>query len=168
MEILKTSIDWTKAEMLSSAFFVLFGAMFISGSLGFWQLGKTDVARAYVIPALIAGLLLLILGVGLFIQSKERVTGFETAYNSDASAFVASEIERADQGLGQYRIAVFRVMPQIIAVCAMLLLFLEAPVLRASLIVTIAMMSVLLLIDTNASARLEIYQEKLRAVERAG
>ncbi len=168
MDILKTAIDWTKAEMLSSAFFILFGVLFVSASLGFWQLGKTDVARAYVIPALIAGSLLLVLGAGLFIQSKERVTGFATAYNGDASEFVASEIERADKGLGIYRIAVFRVMPLIIAVCAVLLLYLEAPVLRASLIVTIAMMSVLLVIDTNASARLEKYQEKLRTVARAG
>lgn len=168
MDILKTSIEWTKAEMLSSAFFILFGAMFISASLGFWQLGKTDVAKAYVIPALIAGLLLLALGFGLFFQSTARVTGFATAHNSDASAFVASEIERADKGLGTYRVAVFCVMPLIIAVCALLLLFMEAPVLRASLIVTIAMMSVLLVIDTNANARLETYQLKLRAVERAG
>jgi len=168
MDILKTAIDWTKAEMLSSAFFVLFGVLFVSASLGFWQLGKTEIAKAYVIPALIAGLLLLILGIGLFIQNKERVTGFATAYNSDASAFVASEIERADKGLGVYRIAVLHVMPLIIVVCAVSLRFLEAPVLRASLAVTIALMSVLLLLDTNANARLETYQEKLRAVERAG
>ena len=121
-----------------------------------------------MIPALIAGSLLLVLGAGLFIQSKERVTGFAAAYNGDASEFVASEIERADKGFGIYRIAVFRVIPLIIAICAVLLLFLETPVLRASLIVTIAMMSVLLVIDTNASARLEIYQEKLRTVARAG
>jgi hypothetical protein len=121
-----------------------------------------------VIPALIAGLLLVTLGSGLLYQSLNRVTGFVTAYNSDASEFVASEVTRADQVLNQYRIAVFHVIPLIIAVCAVLLLFLEGPVLRASLIVTIAMMSVLLMIDTNANARLETYREILRAAERAG
>lgn len=168
MDILKTALDWTKAEMLSSAVFILFGAIFVSASLGFWKLGKTDVAQAYVIPALIAGLLLVTLGSGLLYQSLNRVTGFVTAYNSDASEFVASEVTRADQVLNQYRIAVFHVIPLIIAVCAVLLLFLEGPVLRASLIVTIAMMSVLLMIDTNANARLETYREILRAAERAG
>ncbi|MEP3329717.1 hypothetical protein [Sedimentitalea sp.] len=165
MDILKSATEWTKAEMLSSSFFILFGLSFALASLGFWRLGKTDVAQAYVIPALIAGVLLLILGAGLFVQSKERVTGFATAYNSDASTFIASETERTDKGLGIYRIAVFRVMPLIIAVFAVLLLFLEAPVLRASLIVTIAMMSALLLVDTNANARLEAYKEKLLSVE---
>ncbi len=88
MDILKTAIDWTKAEMLSSSFFILFGATFLLASYGFWHLGKTDVARAYVIPASVAGGLLLIIGVGIFVQSYGRITGFAQAYEADASAFL--------------------------------------------------------------------------------
>ena len=83
MDILKTAIDWTRAEMASSAVFVLFGLVFIASSIGFWQLGKTDVAKAYVVPTLIAGTLLLILGSGLLLQSYGRVTSFAEAFNAD-------------------------------------------------------------------------------------
>ncbi|WP_222435302.1 hypothetical protein [Puniceibacterium confluentis] len=60
MDIVKTATDWTRAEMLSSSFFILFGLSFLLASFGFWQLGRTDIARAYVVPMLVAGTLILI------------------------------------------------------------------------------------------------------------
>ncbi|SNS50559.1 hypothetical protein [Tropicimonas sediminicola] len=165
MDILKTATDWTKAEMVSSAFFVLFGLCFILASLGFWQLGKTDVSKAYVVPTLVAGSLLLIIGLGIFLPGFWRVSSFAEAYNSDAAGFVASEIRRADKVLNDYRIAVFRVIPLIISVCALAILLFEAPIWRASLVTTIAMMAAILMIDTNANARLEAYREHLSAAE---
>lgn len=165
MHILKTATDWAKAEMFSSAFSILFSSLFLLASRGFWQLGKTDVAKAYVIPALVAGSLFLIIGLGIFIPNQARVTGFPTAYNSDAPQFIASEILRADKILNDYRIAVFRIIPVIIAVCAVLILYFESPIWRASLITTIAMMAVILMIDTNANVRLEIYKAKLGDAE---
>tara|TARA_Y100001933_G_C19004609_1_gene566021 strand:+ start:1342 stop:1518 length:177 start_codon:yes stop_codon:yes gene_type:complete len=33
-------------KQLSTSFFMLFGIVFMAASLGFWQLGKTDKARA--------------------------------------------------------------------------------------------------------------------------
>jgi ABC-2 type transport system permease protein len=166
MDILRTAIDWTKAEMFSSAFFILFGAIFLLASLGFWQLGKTDVAKAYVIPVLVAGTLLLIIGLGLFFPSQARVTGFSVAYNSDAAQFIATEIGRADKILNDYRIVVFSIIPLIITVCALLILYFESPIWRASLITTIAMMAAILMIDTNANARLEAYKAKLKEAEK--
>ncbi|MDD9746743.1 MULTISPECIES: hypothetical protein [Marinovum] len=161
MDILKTATDWTRAEMLSSAFFVLFGLSFLLASLGFWQIGRTDVARAYVVPMLVAGTLILIIGVGLFIPSQTRLTSFPAAYATDAAGFVADEIARADRVLNEYRIAVFRVIPLIIAASALAIPFVGAPIWRASLIATIGMMAVILAIDTNANARLESYREQL-------
>lgn len=35
IHILKTAMDWTKAEMFSSIFFALFGALFLVGSASF-------------------------------------------------------------------------------------------------------------------------------------
>lgn len=55
IDILKTATDWAKAEMFSSGFFVLFGLAFCLSSYCFWQFGKTDTAKAYVIPLLVAG-----------------------------------------------------------------------------------------------------------------
>ena len=51
IDILKTATDWAKPEMFSSGFFVLFGLAFCLSSYCFWQFGKTDTAKAYLIPS---------------------------------------------------------------------------------------------------------------------
>ncbi|WP_420861359.1 hypothetical protein [Algirhabdus cladophorae] len=158
MDILKTAVDWTKAEMLSSSFFILFGIGFMAASLGFWQVGKTEIAKAYVIPLLIAGVLLLIIGLGIFIPAKARVTGFAEAYAMDAQAFISAELAKAERILGEYRIAVYRVIPLIVALCAVLFVVFSGPVWRASFVTTISMMAVIMMIDTNANTRLEAYK----------
>ena len=79
-----------------------------------------------------------------------------------------AEIERADRVLNDYRIAVFKVIPIMISVSALLIIFLNSPIWRASLITAIAMLAVILMIDTNASARLEIYKDKLTAAAGGG
>ena len=96
MEILKIAVEWAKAEVFSTRFFIFFAILFIIVSIGFWQLGKTDIAKAYIIPTLVAGVLLLTIGLGLFFTNKSRIKEFETAYNSDSSAFIASEIARTE------------------------------------------------------------------------
>ena len=63
--------------------------------------------------------------------------------------------------LNEYRIAVFKIIPLIIAVCALAIPYLESPLWRASLITTIAMMAVILVIGTNVNARLNAYREQL-------
>lgn len=166
MDILKTATDWTRAEMFSSAFFILFGIGFLLASLGFWQLAKTDVAKAYVVPTLIAGTLLLIIGLGIFVPSQTRVASFAAAHTQDPGAFVATELARAERVLNEYRIAVFRVIPVIIAVCALLFMVLDGHLWRASFVTTIAMMAAILLVDTNANQRLQDY--RLALVEAAG
>ncbi|MCU4177068.1 hypothetical protein [Carboxylicivirga sp. N1Y90] len=96
MDILKSASDWAKAELFSTPFFIVFGILFVAASIGFWQLGKTDMAKAYIIPTLVAGVMLMIIGFGLFFTNKARVSQFEKAYHADAPAFVQSELERAD------------------------------------------------------------------------
>lgn len=161
MDILKTATDWTRAEVLSSAVFVVFGLMFLAASFGFWQLGKTDVARAYTIPTLLAGGLLVILGVGLLVPSFQRIEGFAAAYGADSSAFVTAELARSEKVLNEYRIAVFRVIPLMVATCAILIMLLDCPLWRASLITIVAILGVILVVDTNAHARLEAYHTQL-------
>ena len=168
MDTLKTATDWAKDELFSTPFFILFGVVFLVTSFGFWQLGKTDLARAYIIPTLVAGSLLLIIGLGLFFTNKARIPQFESAYNSDPSAFVASELERTESTLKEYKNIVFTAVPLILATCAILLLFLNTPIWRASLITTIAMLVVILLIDGTASARVNNYQKKLLSIENKG
>jgi hypothetical protein len=102
LRFLKKSNDGTskignrvgKSGSIFNPFFILFALLFLIASVGFWQLGKTDLARAYIIPTLVAGLLLMIIGVGLVYTNTNRVTEFETAYHQDATAFIASEFDR--------------------------------------------------------------------------
>ena len=166
MEILKTAIEWVKSELFSTPFFILFGVVFLVGSLGFWQLGKTEMARAYIIPTLIAGTLLTTIGLGLFFTNKSRITQFKTAYNEDASAFVASELERANSTLKEYKNVVFTAIPLIIAACALGIVFIDTPIWRASMITIIAMLVVILLIDGSAHARIDAYNKQLKLVKK--
>jgi hypothetical protein len=166
MDILKIATDWAEAEVFSSAFFILFGVLFVLASLGFWQLGKTDMARAYIVPTIVAGVLLLTIGFGLLYANTSRITQFETAYNSDASAFVESELARVERTLNEYKTVVFKAISLIIAACALVIVFKSTPVWRASMITTIAMMAVLLLVDGTAHARIKAYGEHLVLVEK--
>ena len=166
MDTLKAATDWAKAEVFSTQFFILFGGLFVLAGIGFWQLGKTEMAKAYIIPTLVAGALLLIIGFGLFFTNKSRVASFPTAYKSDASAFVESELVRAERTLKEYRTVVFKAVPLIIAFCALVLVFIDKPIWRASMITTIAMLVVILLIDGTAHARIKAYHQQLLLIEK--
>jgi len=162
MDILKAATDWAKAEVFSTPFFMLFGMVFLVASVGFWQLGKTDMARAYIIPTLVAGSLLLIIGLGLFFTNKSRITQFEKAYHTDAAAFVDAELKRAEATLKEYDTIVFTAIPIIIIACALVLLFVSTPIWRASMITAIAMLVVILLVDGTAHARIDGYNKQLQ------
>lgn len=165
MEIIKTATVWAKTEVFSTSFFIVFGLIFILASVGFWQVGKTDMAKAYIIPAAVAGGLLLIIGLGLTYTNITRISSFEAAHNSDATAFVDSEISRVDGTLREYQTVVFTAIPIIIAVCALVILFINTPILRASMVSIIAMLTVILLVDGMAHARIETYYEQLTSVK---
>lgn len=161
MEILKAATDWAKAEVFSSQFFIFFGILFLLGSIGFWQLGKTEVAKAFVFPMLVAGILILTVGIGIFFANKSRISSFTEAYNNDAPAFVKSEIIRTEKSMKEYQTIVFKIIPLIIGIAAFLIIFIDKPIWRAISITTIAMMVVILLVDNNANARIEAYHEEL-------
>lgn len=166
MDILKTATDWAKDEIFSSTFFILFGILFVLGTIGFWQLGKTDFAKAFIFPTLVAGILLLIIGLGLVYSNKTRMAGFPTAYKSDTSAFVQSEITRAEETIASYQTIVFKAIPLIIVAAALLIVFIDKPIWQAIGITIIAMMVVLMFVDSNAKARMEAYHQQLELVVR--
>lgn len=164
MEILKTALEWAKDEVFSAKFFILFGIVFALASVGFWQLGKTDMAKAFIIPTLVAGSLLLIIGVGLVFSNTSRIKSFPTAYHRDTSAFVTSEIARAEKTMAEYQKIVFKIIPLIIVVAALLIIFMDKPMWRAIGITTIAMMVCILVVDSNAHSRMEAYHKQLELV----
>lgn len=161
MDILKAGIDWAKAEVFSSQFFILFGVLFILASIGFWQWGRTEVARAYIVPTAVAGALLLTIGVGIFFANKSRVNSFPVAYKENPTAFVQSEIVRTEKIMGEYRNIVFKIIPVIILVMALIIIFIDTPLWRAIATTTIAMMVVIILVDSNANARVVEYNGQL-------
>jgi len=164
MELLKLATEWAKSEVFSTRFFIYFAVVFLVSSFGFWQLGKTVLAKAYIIPTLLAGVILLTIGLGLFYTNKSRITEFKTAYQKDASAFVESEFIRIEKALDEYRTIVFKAIPFIIIGAALLIAFVDKPNWRASAITVIAMLVVILLIDGTASERIKVYKQELEAV----
>jgi len=165
MDVLKFATEWAKAEVFSTRFFIVFALfLFLIASYGFWQLGKTDLAKAYIIPTLVAGILLMIIGVGLVYTNTQRITEFETAYQKDAAAFITAEFDRIESTLKEYNTIVFKAIPTIMIIASLLIILMDKPVWRASCITTIAMMIVILLIDGTAHSRIVAYKQQLEAV----
>ena len=77
-------------------------------------------------------------------------------------ALVAAELERTESTLKEYENVVFTAIPIIIAACALLLLFVNLPIWRASVITAIAMLVVILWIDGTAHARIDKYNKQLQ------
>ncbi len=165
MDILKLATEWAKEEIFSAKFFILFGFIFILATIGFWQLGKTDLAKAFIFPTLVAGILLLVIGSGLYFTNKSRIKSFTAAYNSDASAFVKSEMSRLEKTMLEYKNAVFRIVPIIIILAALFFIMMDKPIWRAISVTTMALMVSVLLVDINANARMEAYKKQLELVE---
>ena len=161
MELLNLSTEWAESEVFSTRFFILFAILFFIASLGFWQLGKTDLAKAYIIPTFIAAILLLVVGLGLFFTNKSRIKQFNEDYNSNSISFYESEIKRTESTLKEYKV-VFKVIPLLIIIAALLILFFDSTTIRAISITTIAMLIIVLLIDGTAHSRLEFYNKSLK------
>ncbi len=163
MDILRAATDWARAEMLSNSVFILCGALFLAVGCAFWHMGRADMVRAYVVPMVVAGLLLLILGGGLLYGTRQSLSGFAPDFGQDAAGFVAREMARVDKTIAQYRRAAFTVMPLLIAGAAGLMIVLNGPLWRAGLITGIAVLSIVMLVDSTACARLESYRLHLMA-----
>ncbi len=160
MDILKVSTDWARAEVFSSKIVLLLSLLFFLAAFGFWQLGKTDMAKAFGWPMLVSGILLVAVSAGLYFANKPRIIQFETTYNTDAKAFVKTETERTAKS--QHDLAlVFKVLPLIIIAAALLIIFINTPLWRAIGITTIALMTILMFIDSNTNARNTAYHQRL-------
>ena len=164
MNVLKLAIEWAKAEVFSTRFFIFFAIGFLIASIGFWQIGKTELAKAYTIPTLVAGLLLMTIGLGLSYTNKSRIKQFEKEFNADATSFYQSEIKRSEGTLKEYTI-VFKAIPILIIIAAALILLINTPTWRAISITTIAMLSVIILVDGTAHSRIENYYKELKLLD---
>ena len=164
MDILKAANEWAKAEVVSAMFFMLFGVVYLLAALALWQWGNSLLAKALIIPMLVAGGLLLSAGISFYLSNKSKLTTFETAYKSDRSAWIASETERTVQTIKTYKNVALKVFPAIIVIAALLSFFISTPIIRAICIAIIAFLSVLVLLDSQALKRIETYHQQLELV----
>lgn len=163
MDVLKLSTDWAHAEVFSAKIAALIGLLFFMAAIGFWQLGKTVMANAFVWPLLIAGGLIFTVSAGLYFTNKPRISQFEKAYKHDTKAFVKTEIERTSKSQKELAL-VFKILPCIIIAAALLIMFTNTPMWRATGITIMALMIILLLIDSNTNARNTAYHQALKAI----
>lgn len=162
MNISETAKQWAKDEVFSSMFFILFGLAFLGFSGWSWTLGSSSISEAYVWPMLIVGLLTLTIGIGILIANKQREINFSLEFERDPKAFMESEIRRTKQSLKEYKIIVFKVIPVIVSISVSIIYLVDSASVRAICISIVSMMSVILLVDSLANARLLEYHQQLQ------
>ncbi len=161
MDILNIATQWAKDEIFSSKLFIVAGVLFIILSIGFWQLGKTEIARAYIAPFAVCGGLLLIIGGGLTYNNYSRLKAFPTAYSENRTEFVEAEIERTQSTITSTENTIFKWIPILIVVAALLIIFIDKAAWRAASITAIAFLITLLVVDSNSHARIVDYNKAL-------
>ncbi len=162
MDILILAQQWAKNEAFASKFFIVGAVVFIVLSICFWKMGQSEIARSYIYPTLICGLLLMVIGVGLVYNNTMRYNNFPTEYKANPEVFLQSEIERSEKTAESSYNTIYKVIPILIIVAALLMIFFDKPIVRASCITTIAFLSVLLFVDSTAHSRIDSYNKTLK------
>jgi ABC-2 type transport system permease protein len=160
MDILKLSADWAKSEVFSSKIVWLFSLIELSAALGFWYFGRTPMAKSFIWPLFIAGLLIALVGAGLFFANNPRIDRFQQEYRLDPNAFVQSEIQRTEKSKGELAL-VFRIVPAVIMLAAAVILLVSDGAWRAIAITVIINAAFLMIVDSNTEARNNIYHYQL-------
>jgi ABC-2 type transport system permease protein len=160
MDILKLSTDWAKSEVFSSKVVWLFSLIELSAALGFWYFGRTPMARAFVWPLCIAGLFIALVGTGLFFANNPRISRFENECRLDPKAFVQSEVQRTSKSKGELKL-VFKIIPAIIVLAAIVILATSSDTWRSIAIVVIVNTAFLMIVDSNTEARNNIYNYEI-------
>lgn len=160
MDVIKLSTDWAKAEILSARLMLLFSLLVFLLAVGFWQVGKTGMAKAFIIPLFVMGILIFSVGVGLYLANKPRVKQFPIDCLKNREAFINMELARTAKSQQDFSL-VFKVLPAIIIVAALLIIFIPANTWRASSVGIILLMGFLMLVDAQTEARNSAYHQAL-------
>jgi len=160
MDIVKLSTDWAKAELFSARIVWLFSIIVLLSATGFACWGKTAMAKAFVIPFVVSGVLLAAIGIGLYAANKPRIARFEQEYKMDTAGFVKKEMARTTKSAGDLRL-VFKILPAISIAAAVFLMLFSSPTWRAISITVMLTVVFLMTVDSNTSARNAAYHEQL-------
>jgi len=161
MEIIKAATIWAKAELTSAIFFMLFGIVYLLASAGFWQYGNSPLTKALVFPMLIVGGLLLSAGIGFYFSNKSKLNSFETEYKANQSALIKSEIERTEKTIKTYENVALKAFPIILLVAVLVAIFVSNPLIRAISIAVVAFFLAIIILDSQALKRIQIYHHHL-------
>jgi hypothetical protein len=165
MDIVKLSTDWAKAEVFSGKMIWLFSILYILTAIGFWYLGRSAMAKAFVWPLLISGIFLVSVGAGLFFTNKPRIEKFQKEYHQNSSDFIDREVKRTAKSQKQLKL-VFRILPRIVIIGALIILFLPGSVQwRAIGVVLVATTAFLMVVDSNTDARNTLYHIQLTHIK---
>jgi ABC-2 type transport system permease protein len=165
MDIIKLSTDWARAEIFSARVVLLFSVVQIITATGFWYLGRTAAARAFVWPMLLCGLFLIAVGAGLYFANNPRIGQFEKECRREPGVFIEKEIRRTVDSQRQLGL-VFKVLPLIIIVAAIMIMLLPMPLWRAIAITVIATTAFLMVVDSNTEARNDAYHIQLLSLKK--
>ena len=160
MDIIKWSTDWARAEVFSAKIVWLFSGIELLTAIGFWYWGRTIMARAFIWPLLVMGFFLISVGAGLYAANHPRIAQFENDYRHDPKAFLQAEIQRtsnSQRGLA----LVFRILPAIIIIAAIVIMLAPAPIWRAITVSLILTAAFLMVVDSNTEARNDAYHSQL-------
>jgi ABC-2 type transport system permease protein len=160
MDVIKFSIDWVKAELFSAKIIWLFSVIVLLSAAGFAYWWKTTTARAFIIPLVVSGVMLASAGVGLYVANKPRLTKFPKEYQLNANEFIKREIERTSKSREDF-VLVFKILPSIIIVSAVILMIFPSANWRATTITIILTAAFLMAIDSNTAARNAAYRLQL-------
>jgi hypothetical protein len=165
MDIIKLGTDWAKAEVFSARIVWLFSALEIGAAIGFWYWGKTAMAKGFVWPLLVAGFFLAAVGSGLYFANHPRITKFETECHRNSELFLQKEIQRTAESKRQLAL-VFKILPTVVIIAAIMILFVPVSLWRAIAITTIITAAFLMVVDSNTEARNDIYNSQLSSIKK--
>ena len=160
MDIIKWSTDWARAEVFSAKIVWLFSGIELLTAIGFWYWGRTTMARAFIWPLLVMGLFLIAVGTGLYAANHPRIAQFENDYSHDKAAFLEAEIQRTSNSQRSLAL-VFRTLPAIIIVAAIVIMLAPASIWRAIAVSIILTAAFLMVVDSNTEARNDAYHSQL-------
>ena len=159
MDILKIATDWVKIELISNSVFVLASIIFLSVSVFLQICARESHFSIYSLPFLIAAILLFILGTGLFFSTWQHSTNLEFRFQQDTTLFIQAELTRVEKTISQYKIAVNAIFPALGLICFCILLVFQNDQVRASAVISVIVVLILIIVDTAAKERLVKYKK---------
>ncbi len=99
---------------------------------------------------------------GLTYNNYSRLKAFPVAYNESRTEFIKAEIERTESTIASTDSTIFKWIPILIIVAALLIIFVDKPMWRAACVTSIAFLITLLVVDSNSHSRIVEYDKALK------